>query len=104
MKKSSIQTLTFFLTSSTFSAIAQPAGIARGAATLTAQTTALQAYIDPITTVVYIAAAIIGIIGAFRVYTRWQAGDREVLNLAAGWFGSMLFILIANTIVRAMFI
>jgi hypothetical protein len=104
MKKSATLLKTILLSSTVVAAFAQPQGINRGAATLTAQTTALQAYIDPITTIIYIAAAIIGMIGAFRVYTRWQSGDRDVLTLAAGWFGSMLFILIANTIVRAMFV
>jgi uncharacterized protein (DUF2062 family) len=104
MRKPLITLTTFLFSTTFFSALAQPAGIQRGAATLTAQTTALQAYIDPVTTVMYIGAAIVGIIGAFRVYTRWQQGERDVIAAAGGWFGSMLFILIANTIVRAMFL
>lgn len=79
-------------------------GIERGASTLNTLTGALEAYIDPVTTVIYVVAAIIGLIGALRIYNNWQAGKDNVWAGAVGWFGAMLFILIANTVLRAMFI
>jgi hypothetical protein len=82
---------------------AQPAGIERGASTLTTLTDSLERYIDPVTTVVYVVAAIVGLMGAIRVYTLWQQGER-VMATASGWFGSALFLLIANTVLRSMFI
>ncbi|MGM9512458.1 DUF4134 family protein [Larkinella sp. GY13] len=83
---------------------AQTNGIARGATALDRLTTDLEAYLDPVTTVLYVVAAIVGVIGAFRVYTNWQQGKDNVMSGAMGWFGAMLFLLVANTVVRAMFI
>lgn len=101
MKKFISTSLMAFVSLSTF---AQTAGIQRGAQTLDRLTGDLELYLDPVTTVVYAVAAIIGIIGAFRVYANWQQGKDNVMSGALGWFGAMLFILIANTVVRAMFI
>lgn len=83
---------------------AQTNGIQRGAQALSTLTSDLEQYLDPVTTVIYMAAAIVGVIGAFRVYTSWQQGKDNVMSGAMGWFGAMLFLLVANAVVRAMFI
>lgn len=84
--------------------LAQTQGIEAGANALGELTGGLQEYIDPVTTVIYIVAIILGMVGAFRVYVNWQQGKDNVMQSAAGWFGSCLFLLIANTVLRAMFI
>lgn len=84
--------------------LGQTSGIQKGAETLDTLTDDLEAYLDPVTTVVYVIAAIIGVIGAFRVFNAWQQGKDNVMSIAIGWFGSMLFLLIANAVVRAMFV
>lgn len=95
------------LLASTFlstSVLAQTGGIAKGASALDSLTGELEAYLDPVTTVVYVVAAIIGVVGALRVYANWQQGKDNVMSGALGWFGAMLFLLVANTVVRAMFL
>ena len=104
MYKKSILTGLLF-SQSLVSLIAQTAGIERGAQTLQALTGDLAAYIDPMTTVVYVVAAIVGLIGALKVYSNWQGANREnIMAQAGGWLGACLFILVANTVLRAMFI
>jgi Domain of unknown function (DUF4134) len=88
----------------TISSLAQPGGIQSGAAALDGLTNDMEAYMDPITTVVYVVAALIGLVGALRVYIAWQQGKDNVMSSATGWFGACLFILIANTVLRAMFV
>jgi CBS domain containing-hemolysin-like protein len=78
--------------------------IAAGAQALQALTGDLEAYLDPVTTVVYIIAAILGIIGAIRVYSGWQAGKDNAWAAASLWIGACLFLLIANTLLRAFFV
>lgn len=95
---------TFALLITTFSGIAQPGGIQSGATALDGLTNDMEAYMDPITTVVYVVAALIGLVGALRVYIAWQQGKDNVMSSATGWFGACLFILIANTVLRAMFV
>jgi small basic protein len=78
--------------------------ISSGAAALDALTGDLEAYLDPVTTTVYIIAAILGIIGAVRVYSGWQAGKDNAWAAASLWIGACLFLLIANTLLRAFFV
>lgn len=84
--------------------MAQTSGISRGATALSSLTSEMEAYLDPVTTVVYVAAGIGAIINALRVFFAWQQGKDNVMSTAAGWFAGMLFILAANAIVRAMLI
>ncbi|WP_035362056.1 DUF4134 family protein [Dyadobacter alkalitolerans] len=104
MKRLRLLLAMFGLTAFSNAVYAQASGIEKGAAALDALTGDLEQYLDPVTTVVYMAAAIVGVIGAFRVYTNWQQGKDNVMSGAMGWFGAMLFLLIANAVVRAMFI
>jgi hypothetical protein len=78
--------------------------IADGASALESLTTDLENYIDPVTKVVYIVAAVVGLVGALRVYTNWQNGKENVMATATGWLGACLFLLVANTVVRTMFV
>lgn len=83
---------------------AQSAGIARGAAALEALTGDLEQYLDPVTNVVYVVASIIAVVSALGVYRNMQQGKDNAMSGAMGWFAAMLFVLVANTVVRAMFI
>ncbi len=106
MKKVSYRSLAYLILTMAFmnKAFAQTSGIAKGAQALDSLTGDLEAYIDPVTTVIYIVAAIVGIVGCFRVYTNWQQGKDNVMSGALSWFGSMLFLLVANMVVRNMFV
>ncbi|GHB87366.1 DUF4134 family protein [Persicitalea jodogahamensis] len=84
--------------------MAQTPGIEAGASALSSLTTSLQDYIDPVTTVVYVVAAVVGLVGALRVFVNWQNGKENVMATATGWLGACLFLLIANTVLRAMFV
>ena len=53
---------------------AQNPGIRKGAQVIEQQATALQAYFEPVTTIIYVIAAIMGLIGGFRIYSKWQNG------------------------------
>lgn len=101
MKKLLIPILTLF---NSALLLAQTNDISTGATALEGLTGDLETYIDPVTKVIYMAAIIVGLIGAFKVYTAWQAGKEGVMAIATGWFGSCLFILVANTLLRGFFI
>lgn len=77
--------------------------ISSGATALQGLTEDLKAYIDPITTVVYIIAAIMGIVGAVRVYSDMLAGKQNIWASASLWFGACLFLLIANVLLKSFF-
>ena len=82
---------------------AQNAGIQRGAQVIDQQAAALQAYFTPVTTIIYVIAAIVGLVGGFRIYSKWQNGDQDTQNAAVGWMGAILFILAIAATLQAVF-
>lgn len=81
----------------------QTKGIGAGVQVLTQTTKQLQDYFRPMTTVMYVIAAIVGIFGAFRIYSKMQAGDQDVQKSAVNWGGSVLFLLAFAAILEAVF-
>ncbi len=81
----------------------QTKGIGAGVKVLTETTKQLQDYFRPMTTVMYVIAAIVGIFGAFRIYSKMQAGDQDVQKSAVNWGGSVLFLLAFAAILEAVF-
>lgn len=80
-----------------------PGGIAKGATALSSAASDLKAYFNPVATIIYIIAAIVGLVGAFRIYSKWQNGDQDVQKAAVGWLGSILFLLAVAAILQAVF-
>lgn len=78
-------------------------GIAAGARAINTATTELKTYFAPVVTLVYVIAAIIGVVGGFRIYNKWQNGDQDVQKAAVGWIGSILFLLAIAAILQAVF-
>lgn len=91
------------LTASTGIAFAQNAGIARGAQALNAAATDLQQYFEPVTTIIYVIAGTVGLVGGYRVYSKMQNGDQDVQKAFVGWGGSFLFLLSVAAILKAAF-
>ena len=96
-------TLLSFLFASTSIAFAQNPGIARGAQALNAAATDLQQYFEPVTTIIYVIAAVVGVVGGYRVYSKMQNGDQDVQKAAVGWAGSFLFLLSVAAVLKAAF-
>jgi len=60
-------------------------------------------YFEPIETIVYTLAGIMALFGIFKVYSKWQGGDANVMSAAVGWLASVLFLIIAITIIKSFF-
>lgn len=63
----------------------------------------LQSYIDPLGNMMMILGGIIGLIGAVRVYLKWNSGDQDVQKAVMGWMGSCIFLVISGVVVKAFF-
>lgn len=50
-----------------------------------------------------VLAAILGIIGAVRIYHNWQMGKREITADVAAWFYAAVFMILAGAFLRAIF-
>lgn len=74
-----------------------------GAAGIEAATDEVTSYFDPAVKLMYAAGAIMGLVGAFKVYSKWNSGDPDTQKVAAGWFGSSIFLVIVATVLKAFF-
>ncbi|PTS99884.1 carbamoyl phosphate synthetase [Pedobacter sp. HMWF019] len=51
----------------------------------------------------YAVGAILGLIGAVKVYTKWNAGEPDTSKVAASWFGSCIFLVVVATVIKSFF-
>lgn len=78
--------------------------IAQGSKALVDTKAKVQSYFDPLADIIYIVAAIVGLIGAIKVYSKFSSGDPDTGKTAASWFGAAIFIVVAVYALKAMFI
>ena len=55
------------------------------------------------TQLLYAVGAIVGLIGAVKVFNKWNAGEPDTGRVAAAWFGSCVFLVVVTTVIRAFF-
>lgn len=65
--------------------------------------TRVRSYFDSGTNLMYAVGAILGLIGAVKVYQKWNAGDQDTGKVAAAWFGSCVFLVVVTTVIRSFF-
>lgn len=63
----------------------------------------VRSYFATGTQLMYAIGAILGLIGAVKVYSKWNAGDHDTGKVAAAWFGSCVFLVVVVTVIRAFF-
>ncbi|WP_074242704.1 DUF4134 domain-containing protein [Chitinophaga niabensis] len=54
-------------------------------------------------TLLYIIGAVVGLIGAIKVYGKWSSGDSDTSKAAASWFGACIFLVIVATALKSFF-
>ena len=64
----------------------------------------LTGYFAPATKLIYAAGAIVGLIGAIKVYSKFSSGDPDTGKTAGSWFGACVFLIIAATVLRSFFL
>jgi hypothetical protein len=76
---------------------------ADGNAGITQATSTIAGYFDAGCNLIYAIGAIVGLIGAIKVYQKWNHGDHDTSKVAAAWFGSCIFLVIVATVLKAFF-
>lgn len=51
----------------------------------------------------YAIGAVVGLIGAVKVFNKWNAGEPDTNRVAAAWFGSCIFLVVVATVLRSFF-
>lgn len=65
--------------------------------------TKVRSYFAAGTNLMYAVGAIVGLIGAVKVYQKWNAGDPDTGKVAAAWFGSCVFLVVVATVIKSFF-
>ena len=65
--------------------------------------TKVRSYFQSGSNLMYAVGAILGLIGAVKVYQKWNAGDPDTGKVAAAWFGSCVFLVVVVTVIKAFF-
>lgn len=65
--------------------------------------TKVRSYFASGVNLMYAVGAIVGLIGAVKVYQKWNSGDHDTGKVASAWFGSCVFLVIVATVLRSFF-
>ena len=65
--------------------------------------TKVRSYFQSGTNLMYAVGAILGLIGAVKVYQKWNSCDHDTGKVAAAWFGSCVFLVVVTSVIKAFF-
>ncbi|HTF29298.1 MAG TPA: DUF4134 domain-containing protein [Flavitalea sp.] len=74
-----------------------------GVAGINEANTKVRGYFDVGCNLMYAVGAILGLIGAVRVYQKWSNGHPDTGSTAAAWFGSCVFLVVVATVLKSFF-
>ena len=63
----------------------------------------VRSYFAAGTNLMYAVGAVLGLIGAVKVYSKWNQGDPDTSKVAASWFGSCVFLVVVATVIKSFF-
>ncbi len=74
-----------------------------GEAGIREATNKVKGYFDTGCDLMYAIGAVVGIIGAIKVFNKWNAGEPDTNKVAAAWFGSCIFLVVVATVLKSFF-
>ena len=64
----------------------------------------LTGYFDPATKLIYAAGAIVGLIGAIKIYSKFSSGAPDTGKTAGSGFGACDFLIVSATVLRSFYL
>jgi len=74
-----------------------------GNAGINEATNQVKSYFDTGTNLMYAIGAIVGLVGAIKVYKKWNDGEQDTGKVASSWFGSCIFLVVVATVLKSFF-
>jgi hypothetical protein len=74
-----------------------------GNAGINEATTQVKSYFATGTNLMYAIGAIVGLVGAIKVYKKWNDGEHDTGKVASSWFGSCIFLVVVATVLKSFF-
>lgn len=94
----SLLLLAFFLVASSVKVWSQD-----GAAGIQEADSQVRSYFEPGTNLMYAIGAVLGLVGAVKVFQKWNGGDQDTGKVASAWFGSCIFLVVVATVLQSFF-
>lgn len=66
-------------------------------------TAKVKGYFEKGTFLMYAIGALVGLVGAVKVYNKWSAGEPDTSKVASSWFGACIFLVVVATILKGFF-
>lgn len=70
---------------------------------ITAATSQVKSYFSTGTQLMYAIGAIVGLVGAIKVYKKWSDGEHDTGKVASSWFGACIFLVVVSTVLKSFF-
>ena len=86
-----------------FMAISEQAFPQDGNAGIQQATTQVKGYFDTGCNLMYAIGAILGLVGAVKVFSKWIGGHQETQQHVAAWFGACVFLVVVATVIKSFF-
>ncbi|MDB5131761.1 MAG: hypothetical protein JWR02_1510 [Mucilaginibacter sp.] len=74
-----------------------------GNAGINEATNQVKGYFATGTNLMYAIGAIVGLVGAIKVYKKWNDGEHDTGKVASSWFGSCIFLVVVATVLKSFF-
>ena len=74
-----------------------------GSAGINSATTQVKSYFDAGCNLMYAIGAVVGIVGAIKVFRKWNEGEPDTSKVAGAWFGSCVFLVVVATVLKSFF-
>ena len=74
-----------------------------GNAGINEATNQVKSYFATGTNLMYAIGAITGLVGAIKVYKKWNDGEHDTGKDASSWFGSCIFLVVVATVLKSFF-
>ncbi|MFD2871933.1 DUF4134 domain-containing protein [Mucilaginibacter ximonensis] len=74
-----------------------------GNAGITQATSQVKGYFDTGCNLMYAIGAILGLVGAVKVFSKWMGGHQETQQHVAAWFGACVFLVVVATVIKSFF-
>ena len=74
-----------------------------GTAGINEATNKVKSYFQAGANLMYAIGAVVGLIGAVKVFNKWNSGEPDTGKVAAAWFGSCVFLVVVATVLKSFF-
>lgn len=74
-----------------------------GEAGITAATDQVRGFFGSGVLLMYAIGGIVGLVGAVKVFNKWNAGEPDTGKVAAAWFGSCVFLVVVSLVLQSFF-